>query len=152
MVTQEKWFLRVIYLQNFESYKIICKYYEKTGKYKEIFKKNTYRDKISGVYVNVGEEIVGLYSSYDGPVFFRNEEKFILKDINYRIKVIDKTEKIKEFSLIIGEQKKISIEYYKQKYINYDPWSEEDDVDFFLWLEKKQKEKDFYDKYTKNRI
>lgn len=40
------------------------------------------------------------------------------------------------------------LKYHRIEFVEYDPWSSEDDVDFFYWLAKASKKNDFIEKYS----
>lgn len=149
MLTQAKRVLKNVYMQNFQLYKTVCEYHVDDGYYKEIHRDNMIYDKTNGVYVNTNGLIIGLYASNKGPVLVCNDKKFNLMHKNYELQVISKSEKTNNFVVKIDREEIISIEYPRIQYVDYDPWSSEEEVDFFSWLVKKQQEEDFYFRYTR---
>ncbi|MCC7119600.1 MAG: hypothetical protein IT310_13830 [Anaerolineales bacterium] len=88
-----------------------------------------------GFYVEVNEIFIGVFASKKGPVFFYDTREFFLADAKYKVKVERQAGEY-IFTLKYNEKVCVNLKYPPVKYKNYDNWSDEDMVDFFLWLEK----------------
>lgn len=141
MVSKEKRILEAVYIENFNVAGLVCEYQPSTGKYNEM-SRNEHIDKQMnrGFYVNIDGTLIGVFESKCGPIFFRNNEQFSLKQGHYKMTWIEKTKERNHFSLEINGVQTFLIEYPKSKYIDFDCWSDEERVDFFLWLSKWQDE------------
>ena len=109
-------------------------------------------DKSIGFYVKVGHQVIGVMESLRGPIFFNNERLYYLKEIEYCFSHRRLAEKRGNFQLIVNDEIKEDIIYDIPIYTDYDPWSAEEDVDFFQWLIKstdgEEEIRRFYDFYT----
>lgn len=149
MDTKEKWTVSPIYVENFDKHDFVCEYNPTTGRYNERL-----RDEISnkelttGYYVKVNDLMFGVFATTKGPVLFKNDSQFLLEQGKYRMQVDKKLDK-NIFCLTINEKQEFQVEYEKPKHINYDAWSDEEMVDFFLWLSQKNQKK-FHEYYTIN--
>lgn len=147
MVAQEEWILEPIYIKNHDIYKMICQYFPSTGKVKELLRDDIPNIKLSrGYYININDVLIGIFATKYGPVLFRNNKQFLLKQYNYKME-LESSFNSKIFKLIINDEKKFVVKYPKQKYVNFDVWTDEESVDLFLWLYKNQNKDDFHNFY-----
>lgn len=150
MVNKEKWTISTIYIENFDKHDFVCEYNPTTGVYKERLRDEISNNELTtGYYVKVNDSIFGVFATTKGPVLFRNDSQILLEQGRYHISVDEKLDK-RRFCLAINGQKKFEVEYEKPKYVNYDAWSDEEMVDFFLWLSQKD-QKRFHEYYTINK-
>ena len=147
MVTQKEWILEPIYIKNHDIYNMICEYLPSTGKGRELLRDDITNIKLSrGYYVNINDVLIGIFATKNGPVLFRNNEQFLLKQYNYKME-LERNLNLRTFKLISNDKEKIVVKYSKQKYVNFDVWSDEESVDLFLWLYKNQNNDDFHNFY-----
>lgn len=140
------------YLQNFEEYKYCCKYDIKNKSCEESLRTEIMESVLNGIYVKVTGKFVGIFTSENGPVFFFDDKQILLNKNDYSINIISKSKEFNLFNLELSGNIIFSIEYQRQKYTDYDAWSSEEDVDFFLWLAKLQKTDRFYKSYSLNNL
>ena len=62
--------------------------------------------------------------------------------------ICEKNGNVMVFRLVINDAEIFNIEYEKVKFVNFDPWSDEEMVDFYRWLTNGQNEQKFYDFFT----
>ena len=98
----------------------------------------------TGVYFKDENTFFALYPSEDGPMMYYQEKEYQLKkDLHIFIK---KMGDWREFSI---QEYEINIKYRTSKYIGFDVWSEEEDVDLFYQIEQSYKKEEYYRKFTK---
>ena len=90
-------------------------------------------EKNRGYYVEVDHVFIGVYSSKNGPVFFHDKKEYFLADDGYSAEVQKKKGK-HIFSLKYKNKVCVEIKYQPVEDINFDNWSTEETMDFFLWL------------------
>ena len=99
----------------------------------------------TGQYFKDRETFFALYPTENGPVmYYQGMEYQLKKELHISLK---KTENCREF---IIEEYNIRIKYQTSKYIGFDIWSKEEDVDLFFQIEKLYKSDDYYKKFTKS--
>lgn len=150
MVIKEKWIINSIYVENFDKHDFVCEYNPITGRYKERLRDEV--DKIEltiGYYTKTNDSLVGVFATDKGPILFKNDIQILLEQGKYQINIAEKLDK-RIFCLTINGKREIEVEYEKPKYVNYDAWSDEEMVDFFFWLSKKNQKK-FHEYYTINK-
>ena len=133
---------KIINISNIEVYEF-CKLNILTGE--RIFYNNYSKfDKFDGFYFKNEEEFFAIYASDNGPNLYYN---FRVYPLNKKLHItLKKMGDWREFS--IGEYN-IHIRYRTSKYIGFDVWSEEEDVDLFYQIEQNYKNDDYYKKFTK---
>ncbi|MEL7636061.1 MULTISPECIES: hypothetical protein [Sporomusa] len=147
MVIKEKRTVSPIYIENFDKHEFICEYHPITGRYTERLRDEFSNNELAtGYYVKVNDSVFGVFATSKGPVLFRNDSQFLLEQGKYHVNVIERLGK-RIFCLAIDGKGIFETEYEKPKYVNYDAWSDEKVVDFFLWLSQKDQNK-FHDYYT----
>ncbi|MFZ6747628.1 hypothetical protein [Undibacterium sp. Ren11W] len=144
-----------IYLKNFDNYLQILEYDTYEGSHRittrdEITKNNV---KISfGTFVVEGNNVVGVYATPKGPVFFKNETK-LLGSLG-AIKVeIQKNVKpgINHFSLYSKGQRVFETTYLDRDGIDCNPYdTEEEDINMFVMLSNATEKSQFFINYTKD--
>ncbi|WP_196598135.1 hypothetical protein, partial [Pectinatus frisingensis] len=149
MVIEEKRTVEPIYIENYDEYNFVCKYFPSTGGFEE-----KSRDEIGGVefkrgyYVKNKDNLVGLFSSKIGPIIFINSKQYLLELGKSKMDICEKNGNVMVFRLVINDVEIFNIEYEKVKFVNFDPWSDEEMVDFYRWLTNGQNEQKFYDFFT----
>jgi len=95
---------------------------------------------------NDGTKIIALYPTPDGPRFYYEGKEYIIHpNLNIQLRKKGKKRKFK------NKDYGIKIDYLESKWINWDSWSTEIDVDLFYMIEQLYKNQEFYDQYTLNR-
>jgi len=124
-----------IYLENHDHFTLLLDYSPNNGSFNEL-KRSALPANATlwrGYYVNVRDHVYGYYATIDGPVFFHNEKRYLLADQKYTAKVKIGTDE-NEFMLEYSNYLCVKVKYPPIKYKNYDNWSDDLMVDFFLWI------------------
>lgn len=100
--------------------------------------------RVKSCYVKFSKGFLGVVGSISGPFFFINEHIFYFSDLNWTVKVENKN----VFYLFEN-----GVEVFKEKYSSppldeLDPWSDDESVDFFIWLEAKRNNEEFVEMWT----
>lgn len=96
-----------------------------------------------GFYYYDGTIFFALIESKEGPQMYYEGRLYPLsKELNIRIS------KMEENRTFVIEEYGICIQYVESKYIGFDVWSKEIDVDLFYMIEQLYKTEDFYKKFT----
>lgn len=134
MVEEEKWPINTGVLKNFEEY---LKVYNLKLKNELVLSKEEMELlKPNGTYVFKQSEICAVMKVED-VYYIRVKGQIIDIPIGkYFMKVVDLSDKTRRFILSDSSNILVELDYERQKYTNFDPWSEEDDLDFFAWLSK----------------
>lgn len=123
-----------IYIRNHDSYAVVLEYMPGSGPVCQVERdKLPANIKTNGFYVEVNGVFVGVFASKDGPLFFYNKNEYLLSDPGYTSEVHKKTDE-HIFVLKYKNEVCLSIRYLPVKYKNYDNWSDEITLDFFLWI------------------
>jgi hypothetical protein len=147
MVNKEERTISPIYIENFDKHEFVCEYDPDTGMHKERLRDEINDNELTtGYYVNINNSVFGVFATSKGPVVFRDDSQFLLEQGKYHMDVVDKMSK-RIFQLTIDGTEEVEVEYEKPKYVNYDAWSDEELVDFFVWLSQKNP-KNFHEYYT----
>ena len=130
---------KIVELVNVEIYEF-CALNIETGEREFIEKKASC---FSGLYFRSENIFFALYPTCKGPVIFYQGKEYALSK-NLHISLI-KEGKIRRFYI---EEYNICIVYPTSKYLGFDVWSEEEDVDLFYKIEQSYKKDEFYRKFT----
>lgn len=76
-------------------------------------------------------------------MYYENQEYPLKKDLHINL---IKNGSLREFSI---EEYNIHIRYHTSKYIGFDVWSGEEDVDLFYQIQQSYKNDEYYKKFTK---
>jgi hypothetical protein len=147
VVANKKRVLKSIYLQNFDRFKDVLEHRD-DGIYSIKSKDDIVVEETNGVYVDQDGQIIGIYASVDGPVFILNDSEYLLKSNKLEFDVEEASMNEKKFTINKDNIKIFELKYPKNEFVDYDPWSSEDDVDFFHWLVKMSKKKSFMREYS----
>lgn len=149
MAIEEKRTVEPIYIKNHDEYNFVCEYFPYLGKFEEKSRNEIGNvEFIKGYYVKNKNDIIGLFSSKTGPIIFRNSKQYLLKPGKCKMEISEQIDDIMIFRLVINGVEAFSVEYEKPKFVNFDPWSDEEMVDFYLWLTNGQSEENFYNFFT----
>ncbi len=124
-----------IYLENHDCFKLLLAYSPHSGSFEELERSMLPADVAlwRGYYVNIGECICGYYATTEGPIFFCNEKRYLLTEQKYTAEVeIGIGGNV--FMLKYDGTPCVEIKYPSIKYKDYDNWSDDLTVDFFLWI------------------
>lgn len=131
----------IIELSNIEIFEH-CLLNIKTGEKK--FNKN--KKKIpyfTGTYYKDNDVFFALYPTQNGPMMYYEKKEYpLIQDLHISLKKLDDW---REFQI---EEYGIKIRYCTSKYIGWDVWSEEEDVDLFYQIEQSYKKSEYYKKFT----
>lgn len=147
MVANKKRILKSIYLQNFEKFQDILEYRD-AGSYSIKSKNDIVVEETNGVYVHKDDQIIGIYASVDGPVFILNDYEYLLKSDRLQFDTEEVSINERKFTVTKDDVTIFELKYPKVEFVDYDPWSTEDDVDFFCWLVKMSKKNVFMGEYS----
>lgn len=147
MVADKKRILKSIYLQDFDKFQDILEYRD-AGRYSIKSKNDIVVEETNGVYVHKDDQIIGIYASVDGPVIILNENEYVQKIDKLKFDIEEASMNERKFTIIKDNVTIYELKYPKIEFVDYDPWSSEDDVDFFCWLVKMSKKNDFIEKYS----
>lgn len=98
----------------------------------------------TGLYFEDDNNFFAIYPTKSGPIMYYDGNEYPLNR-NLHIKVI-KDGKQREFFI---EEYNIDIKYLTSKYLDFDIWSTEMDVDLFYQIEQSYKDDEYYKRFTK---
>ncbi|MEY8200177.1 MAG: hypothetical protein RPS99_00005 [Gammaproteobacteria bacterium] len=138
-----------MYLQNEAVFKTIAVYIKGDGVLKEISRDGVSKESIQrpGSYVKVNDKFFGAYGSKNGPVIFLEKQEFLLTDEKLKFEHL-RGEKQHHFIATYDSEVVCDITYDHWEGIDFDCWSEEESIDFFLWLTQAQTNRDFIIMWT----
>ena len=97
----------------------------------------------TGLYYKDKNTFFALYPSVAGPIMYYKGEQYLLTpDLHIHL---NKMGDSREFVI---EEYHIDIRYRTSKYIGFDVWSTEKDVDLFYQIAHFYKQNDYYEKFT----
>ncbi|NQX67320.1 hypothetical protein HQN90_14460 [Paenibacillus alba] len=136
----------IIYLKNFKVEKYMCEYSIDLGVFREIALSDTMDIHITrGYYSRVGNTYFGVFATINGPFLFINNSIHRF-DSNVKINlIVGKNEN--EVTFILGTTQ-FSMQYPREKFVNYDVWSDEEIVDFFQWIKIQSTSESFQNFYS----
>lgn len=140
-----------IYIQNHDIHKKICMYNVENGAYVEKERtefpelKETWR----GFYKNANKDIIGIFATDKGPVFFVNDVMYLLTEKDWDFKV-ETLQDINLFTFLYDGKEQYRIQYQRTKDIGVHAYADEEFMDFFVWMAKKKESKTFIGFYTLN--
>lgn len=101
----------------------------------------------TGVYYEDEVNFFAIYPTEKGPLMYYEGNEYPLSK-NLHIKLM----KQGDFRIFSIEEFNIKIKYRTSKYIDFDVWSEEKDVDLFFQIAQSYKSEEYYNKFTKQQI
>lgn len=140
-----------IAIQNHDIHKIICVYNTLTGECNEIQRSElgglnkTWR----GFYTKKANDLIGVFATDKGPVFFVNSNMYLLaqNDWDFYVEVFSERN---VFSFVYNSQVIYRLEYLRTKEFGIHAYADEEFLDFFAWMSKNKENKSFIDFYTIN--
>lgn len=141
-----------IYLVNDERGDIILEYNPDSGKSKEIENSRSRSEKLwRGYYTRIKGNLYGIYASVSGPIFFKNESRYLLSRGSCRA-TLETEENFNHFTLYSGERAIVSVDYKPSQYKDYDNWSADEELmDMFLRIKNALGTDQFFEFYTQTR-
>lgn len=130
----------IIEIQNIEIYEF-CLLNTVTGEM--IFHKSPLSKGFKGSYFKDQNTFFAVYPTRNGPyIFYRNRNYPIYKELTMILEVDGAHRKftVAEYG--------IEISYQQSKYLGFDVWSEEMDIDLFYMITQSYKNDMFYSRYT----
>ncbi len=110
----------------------------------KLFYKKSDIKEFTGLYFKDECTFFGIYPTERSPImYYEGAEYPLKKKLHINLK---KMGAWREFSI---REYNIHIKYRTSKYIGFDVWSEEEDVDLFYQIEQNYKNDDYYKKFTK---
>jgi hypothetical protein len=101
-----------------------------------------------GFYVNAGPDVVGVFASPRGPVFFVNDQRYPMHDPTFAVE-LHPGEKENLFIARHDSDPVFLVRYPRHTNWGYDNWSaEEDSADWYLWLRNQAATERFHAFYT----
>lgn len=134
--------MKCVELRNIEIY-LCCKLDLSTGErsYCNLSEKTK---GFTGLYFEDDNNFFAIYPTKNGPIMYYDGKEYPLnKDLH--IKMV-KQGKLRELFI---EEYDIDIKYHTSKYLDFDVWSTEMDVDLFYQIEQSYKDDEYYKKFTK---
>jgi hypothetical protein len=134
--------MNCVKLRNLEI-KEYCMLDKSTG-VKEFYKVAKYSG-FTGLYFRDDNSFLAIYPTQNGPVIFYDGREYAITpdlDISLQKNGKDRIFQINEYN--------IKINYRESPYIDFDNWSEEEDVDLLFRIEQSYKTQSFYERYTLN--
>ncbi|MEM9539279.1 MAG: hypothetical protein AAGA60_07170 [Cyanobacteria bacterium P01_E01_bin.42] len=143
--------MNYIYLANDERGDIILAYNPDSGESKEIENSRSREEKMErGYYTNIEGNFYGIYASVSGPIFFKNESRYLLSRGSCRA-TLETENNINHFTLYSGETAIVSVSYQPSQYKDYDNWSSDEELtDMFLRIKNALETDRFFEFYTQN--
>lgn len=110
---------------------------------KRVYRKKKKFPYFTGLYFRDENTFFALYPTVNGPMmYFDNREYSLHPDLHISLERNGKNR-----TFFINEYN-ICIRYLESKYLNFDVWSTEPDVDLFYQICSSYKEKSYYEKFT----
>lgn len=98
----------------------------------------------TGLYYKDESIFFAIYPTSNGPIMYYNQKEYPLrKELHISLK---KMGEWREFSI---QEYNIHLRYRTSKYIGFDVWSEEEDVDLFYQIQQSYQKDEYYKKFTK---
>lgn len=132
---------KIIELSNIEIYEH-CILDVNTGKkeYNNLQKKTPY---FTGLYFKDDITFFAIYPTLKGPMMYFEGREYVLHPKLHIL--FERNGKQRSFCI---EEYNIHIQYHESKYLDFDSWSTEADVDLFYQIYSSYKEKSYYEKFT----
>lgn len=138
-----------ILIENFDSINHICVYKPENGEFVEKNRMDITELKETwiGYYKNTEKGLIGIFASDCGPVFFVNNERYLLTEgsWDFEISVIAD---YSHFSFWHDGKEYFNIDYLNEADIGIHPYADEEFMDFFVWLSKCKDSRTFITFYT----
>lgn len=97
----------------------------------------------TGLYFRDENTFFAIYPTLKGPMMYFDSKEYVLHP-NLHIS-FERNGKKRKFFI---EEYNICIQYYESKYLDFDVWSTEMDVDLFYQIYASYKKESYYEKFT----
>ena len=122
-------------LVSFHETRVVCVYNLEDGAYHiEVPPPRTAYNADDGRCAFVNEDIYGIISTPEGPVLFRNSQRFHLNDLRYKFTHEHLDPTVGKFQMFIDDKIEIEVVYPISIFIYDDLWLNQKDIDFFQHL------------------
>lgn len=141
--------MTIIILRNRDVYNSALQFDSERGPINEILSTEIPDQEIfkQGNYIKHGGHFFGIYATEIGPKFFRDYDSFLLNDPKLIFQHI-KGYPQHHFKFFYDEKELMSLSYDHWDDLDIDPWSDEDFIDFFIWITKSYKNPQFIHLWT----
>lgn len=128
-----------IYLRHHDLADRLLAYETATGEFRELLRsrKPAGTHLWRGFYLTLSDQVVGVYSTARGPVYFHDAERHILPRDKTTIAVTRDTQPgMNRFHLSVGDETLAHFDYTAPVFGQdpFDPYDDEEMADFFVWL------------------
>lgn len=141
-----------IFIQDNDVSNHICVYNTVSGENQIVTRTELGIQSISDTWIGFskqnGSDVVGVFATKCGPVFFVNKKMFPLVGNEWDFVVENVSEETMIFSFVYNFEKVLEVNYKKVIELGTHPYADEEFVDFFTWMSKKKESKTFIDFYT----
>jgi hypothetical protein len=147
-----KTLMNPIYLQENDTYNLICQYNTVTGHFEKKTRQELGLDSIEDAWTGFAKytdnDVVGVFASTNGPVFFINEKMYPLSENEWDFFVEPENDTINIFSFIYNGEKVYETRYKRVTCLDVHAFADEEFMDFFIWMSLKKKSPMFLTYYT----
>lgn len=107
------------------------------------------KDKLrkKGCYVRHGDDFLGVIGTRNGPVLFVNDTIYPFSDSSWTPS-IEKKGTFNQFLIKENGNEVLRLNYSPSEVDELDPWSDEQSVDFYLWVVNKKQDDEFFEMWT----
>ncbi|MBU2072485.1 MAG: hypothetical protein KKE72_15640 [Gammaproteobacteria bacterium] len=135
--------------RNRDVFNCILEYDTSAGPLKEVSVSSVAEKKIAkhGTYIKLDGKYYGIYATANGPCFFFQDDEFLLRDPD-AVFQHESREKQHYFRFTYNDKVVIDLTYDHWDDLDIDPWSDEDFIDFFIWLTKSSGDQEFINMWT----
>ncbi|HEX2689542.1 MAG TPA: hypothetical protein VHN14_23135 [Kofleriaceae bacterium] len=138
----------MIWLKNYNSGRFVLEYDPATGKAIEVARDLARGATARGFYVAQGHDLIGVFASPAGPVFFVNRDRYPMKDPTFGVEH-QRGDREHRFIARRGGAPVYELRYPRRTDFGQDNWTaDEESADWFLWLAGSAAEPQFYSYYT----
>jgi hypothetical protein len=145
-----KTLMNPIYLQEHDTYNLICQYNTVTGHFEKKTRQElaSVEDLWTGFAKYADNDVAGLFATNNGPVFFINENMYPLKENEWDFFVEQENDAINIFSFVYNGKQVYETRYKKVTTLDVHAFADEEFMDFYTWMSLKKKSPTFIDYYT----
>lgn len=142
----------VLLIRNRDVFNSILEYDVSTGPLKEVAASSVSEGDVCKLanYIKLDDKYYGVYATVHGPCFFYQAHKFLLSDPAVTFEHV-KGERQHYFKFTHNDDVLIDLHYDRWENIDIDSWSDENFIDFFIWLTKASSNQEFIKMWTKEK-
>jgi hypothetical protein len=135
--------------RNRDVFNSVLEYDTSAGPLKEGSASNVQEERIAklGNYIKLNGMYYGVYATPNGPCFFYQNDEFLINDPG-SVFQHTKGDVQHNFRFIYKGQVVIDLNYDHWDDLNIDPWSDEEFIDFFIWLTKVSSNQEIINMWT----